>query len=387
MKKLATLALSVLMLLTLMIPSAFAEEGSVQASYEKDRGIVSICAEHMTPNQVYDLISVRKADTVLGLGSDTADADGRLTAEIPVGPLADGTYQIHIYRSSDGTVAASGLLKIGAEKPVDPGHGGGGGGISAPAFGVQVVDSTNGAISVTPDSAEAGSQVTVTVQPDSGYQLSKLTVIDKNGNAIRVSGSGGRYTFTMPESRVTVEAAFRMIAGAFTDVPADSYFAGAVDWAVSRGITSGRTETTFDPFSGCTRAQAVTFLWRAAGSPTPGTLKNNFKDVPADAYFHDAVLWAVENHITNGTTKTTFAPNETCTRAQIVTFMWRAEEAPGVGEGTPFVDVSADAYFHDAVLWAVQSGVTAGKTSNTFAPSEMCTRAQIVTFLYRHLAK
>ena len=154
-------------------------------------------------------------------------------------------------------------------------------------------------------------------------------------------------------------------------------------WAVGEGITSGTTATTFSPDAACTRAQIVTFLWRAAGSPAPKSSVNPFTDVKADAYYYDAVLWAVENGITAGTTATTFSPDATCTRAHIVTFLWRAQESPAAKGVNPFTDVAADAYYADAVLWAVENGITSGTSDCTFSPDADCTRAQIVTFLYR----
>ncbi|MDD6316760.1 MAG: S-layer homology domain-containing protein [Clostridia bacterium] len=172
-----------------------------------------------------------------------------------------------------------------------------------------------------------------------------------------------------------------------TDVPANAYYADAVDWAVGEGVTNGTSETTFSPNATCTRAQAVTFLWRAAGSPAPKTSEMPFTDVAEGSYYYDAVLWAVENGITNGTSDTTFSPNAECTRAQIVTFLWRSQESPDAGTVNPFTDVADDAYYADAVLWAVGEGITNGTSSTTFSPADNCTRAQIVTFLYRCLAE
>ena len=200
------------------------------------------------------------------------------------------------------------------------------------------------------------------------------------------SKGDGKYTFTMPASSVTVKATFTEEELAFTDMPADAYYAEAVKWAVTEGITSGTTATTFSPNSGCTRGQVVTFLWRAAGEPEPSSTVNPFTDVSADAYNYKAILWAYENGITGGTTATTFAPNATCTRAQIVTFLYRAN-GQTVDSGNVFTDVPADAYYADAVNWAVAEGITGGTTATTFAPNATCTRAQVVTFLYRDMAQ
>ena len=168
---------------------------------------------------------------------------------------------------------------------------------------------------------------------------------------------------------------------------ADSYYSAAVAWALEKGITAGTGETTFSPDAACTRAQAVTFLWRASGSPAPQSHTMPFTDVAADAYYHDAVLWAVEQGITKGTSDTTFTPGETVTRAQAVTFLWRAAASPDVAGSNPFEDVASDAYYANAVLWAVANGITTGTGTTTFTPNSDCTRAQIVTFLYRYMGK
>ena len=173
----------------------------------------------------------------------------------------------------------------------------------------------------------------------------------------------------------------------FTDVPKGSYYEKAVNWAVEQGITAGTTATTFSPNNPCTRAQAVTFLWRAAGSPAPENSTMSFTDVAEGSYYHDAVLWAVENGITKGTSDTAFSPNATCTRAQIVTFLWRSQKSPASDSVNPFTDVAADAYYANAVLWAAENGVTSGTTATTFSPNNNCTRAQIVTFLWRCLGE
>ena len=171
----------------------------------------------------------------------------------------------------------------------------------------------------------------------------------------------------------------------FTDVPKGSYYEEAVNWAVAKGITDGTSATTFSPDALCTRAQAVTFLWRAAGSPAPTSGVMPFTDVAEGSYYHDAVLWAVENGITKGTSDTTFSPDVTCSRAQIVTLLWRSQESPAAGTVNPFTDVASDTYYTDAVLWAVKEDITNGTSSTTFSPDMDCTRAQIVTFLYRCL--
>lgn len=255
-------------------------------------------------------------------------------------------------------------------------------------YSITVKTADNGSVSVSPTRASRGDIVTVTVKPDEGYVLNALTITDRDGDEIDYKSKGdGKYTFTMPASSVTVKAVFAEEELAFTDVSADAYYADAVRWAVAEGITSGTTATTFAPNSGCTRGQVVTFLWRAAGEPEPSTAVNPFTDVSADAYNYKAILWAYENGITGGTTATTFAPNATCTRAQIVTFLYRADGAQAVDSGNAFTDVPADAYYADAVNWAVAEGITGGTTATTFAPDATCTRAQVVTFLYRDMAQ
>ena len=267
--------------------------------------------------------------------------------------------------------------------------GGGGGGVAT--YAITVEPAANGAVTSSHKSASKGDTVTLTVAPDKGCALETLTVTDSSSNKIALTEKDGKYTFTMPASKVTVKAVFAEIAvepeNPFADVAEDSYYYDAVLWAVGEKITSGTSDTAFSPDAACTRAQAVTFLWRAAGSPAPKSGTMPFTDVAADAYYHDAVLWAVEQGITAGTSATTFSPDATCTRAQIVTFLWRSQEAPAAGSVNPFTDVAADAYYNSAVLWAVENGITAGTTANTFSPDNDCTRAQIVTFLFRCLGK
>ena len=248
----------------------------------------------------------------------------------------------------------------------------------------------NGSISVSPSKASEGQTVTVTVTLDDGYGVQTVTVTDKKGNNIPVTPLGNnKYSFTMPGTAVTIEAELLPLSDivTFTDVPANAYYADAVTWTVRNGVTKGTTETTFSPNASCTRAQAVTFLWRAAGSPEPASTRNPFTDVKSDAYYYKAVLWAVEKGITVGTTDTTFSPNATCTRAQIVTFLWRDSGSEAVQTAVPFEDVKRGMYYYNAVTWAVKNGITSGTTATAFSPNNDCTRAQIVTFLYRFLGE
>ena len=266
------------------------------------------------------------------------------------------------------------------------GGGGGGGGVVSATYAVNVGSVENGAVTVNPKNAGRGDTVTITVSPNRGYQLDQLSVTDTSGKALSLTDKGsGKYTFTMPSGKVTVTAIFKAESIArenlFKDVSNDAYYKDAVLWAVSKGITSGTTATTFSPNASCTRAQMVTFLWRAAGSPKASG-SNPFGDVPADAYYYDAVLWAVENGITSGTSATTFAPDATVTRGQTAAFLYRAAGSPAAS-GSGFSDVSSDAYYADAVAWAVQKGITSGTGNGRFSPDAACTRGQIVAFLYR----
>ena len=260
--------------------------------------------------------------------------------------------------------------------------GGGGGGVTT--YAITVKSAKNGDVTASHKTASKGTTVTLTVAPDKGYVLDTLTVLDGKDKEIKLTEKNGKYTFTMPASKVTVEAAFKAAGNnPFIDVPAGSYYEDAVIWAVDKGITTGTSATTFDPNGICTRAQAVTFLWRAAGSPAAKSSAMPFADVKAGSYYYDAVLWAVEQGITKGTSDTMFSPDATCSRAQIVTFLWRSQKSPAAGTANPFTDVKASAYYADAVLWAVKEDVTKGTTNTTFSPDATCTRAQIVTFIYR----
>ena len=261
----------------------------------------------------------------------------------------------------------------------------GGGGVTT--YPITVKSAKNGDVTANHKSAAKGTTITLTVDPDKGYVLDTLTVLDGKDKDLKLTEKNGKFTFTMPASKVTVAATFKTSAptgkNPFVDVPAGSYYEDAVIWAVGKGITTGTSATTFNPNGICTRAQAVTFLWRAAGSPAAKSAVMPFTDVKAGSYYYDAVLWAVEQGITKGTSDTMFSPDATCTRAQIVTFLWRSQKSPAAGMANPFADVAADTYYIDAVLWAVKHNITVGTTVSIFSPDEECTRAQIVTFLYR----
>jgi len=257
---------------------------------------------------------------------------------------------------------------------------------SDPTYSVTVDKTENGSVTVSPKNASKGDTVTVTVKPDSGYVLETLTVTDKNGNELTLKDKGdGKYTFTMPAGKVEVKATFmedNSMLNFFYDVPNNAYFYEAVKWAVKNGITTGVGNNLFAPEQPCTRAQIVTFLWRAAGSPEPKGAASGMSDVVSGSYYEKAVAWAIENGITTGTTTTTFSPDVTCTRAQAVTFLARALKAKAAS-AAEFSDVPTGSYFADAVAWAAANGVTEGIGGGLFGSDNDCTRGQIVTFLYR----
>ena len=288
----------------------------------------------------------------------------------------------HTHKYSGGTCALCGYIKPSSNS-------------GSSTYTITLEPANNGNVTSSHKTASKGTTVTLTVVPDKGYTLETLTVTDKNGNEIELTDKGdGKYTFKMPGSKVTVKATFmedNSMLNFFVDVFPGDYYYDAVLWAAENGITGGVDDTHFAPNAPCTRAQIVTFLWRAAGCPEPESL-TSLSDVPADAYYAKAVAWALENGITTGTGDgTTFSPNATCTRAQAMTFIYRSEQAQGGGmQGAwmflnPFDDVNLESYYGEAVTWAVANGVTDGTTATTFSPNANCTRAQIVTFLYRCL--
>ena len=265
------------------------------------------------------------------------------------------------------------------------GSSGGGGGYTYHT--IRAISGLNGSISPSGwTSVRHGWDQTFTITPDKGYAVAKVLVDGKSVGSVK------SYTFKNVTKDHTIEVVFMKAngnpqTGVFVDVAEGSYYEEAVDWAVKNGITTGTGNNYFTPDGICTRAQAVTFLWRVAGSPTPKTEAMPFEDVLNGSYYYEAVLWAVENGITVGTSATTFSPELTCSRAHIVTFLWRAANSPSAKTANPFTDVAADAYYIDAVLWAVKHKITVGTTLSTFSPDEGCTRAQIVTFLYRAHSK
>ena len=298
--------------------------------------------------------------TFTGWSGTGLDGENNMTVTIPTGSTGERSYTAH-WRY----------------------NGGGSGGSSS--YPITIPGKTeNGTVTVSPRSAEKGDTVTITAKPDSGYQLDDLTVTDKNGKELKLTDKGnGKYTFTMPASKVEVNATFvkEVEISPFSDVSTSAYYYEAVKWAQEKGITGGIGNGLFGPNQPCTRAQIVTFLWRAAGSPEPKAM-SSFADVSTDAYYAKAVAWAVENGITTGTGDGKFSPDATCTRAQSVTFLFRAI-GKLVDSKAEFSDVLTDSYYANAVAWAVENGVTNGIGDGLFGPDNSCTRAQIVTFLFR----
>ena len=295
--------------------------------------------------------------TFTGWSGTGLDGENNMTVTIPTGSTGNRTYMAHWRYNGSGHSYSYYTIKATA----------GTGGSISPSGNVSVRE---------------GRDQTFTITPDKGYAVSNVKIDGKSIGAVK------SYTFENVRRTHTIEVIFMKAngnpqTGVFVDVATGSYYEDAVDWAVENGITKGTDDTHFSPDGICTRAQAVTFLWRTAGSPEPETRTMPFTDVPVGSYYYDAVLWAVENGITKGTSDTTFSPNMTCTRAQIVAFLWRSEKSPAAGTANPFADVKSDAYYADAVLWAVENDITKGTTNTTFSPDADCTRAQIVTFLWR----
>ena len=295
--------------------------------------------------------------TFTGWSGTGLDGENNMTVTIPTGSTGNRIYTAHWRYNGSGHSYSYYTIKATA----------GAGGSISPSGNVSVRE---------------GRDRTFTITPDKGYAVSNVKIDGKSIGAVK------SYTFENVRRTHTIEAIFMKAngnpqTGVFVDVATGSYYKDAVDWAVENGITKGTDDIHFSPDGICTRAQAVTFLWRTAGSPEPETRTMPFTDVPVGSYYYDAVLWAVENGITKGTSDTTFSPNMTCTRAQIVAFLWRSEKSPAAGTANPFADVKSDAYYADAVLWAVKENITKGTTNTTFSPDADCTRAQIVTFLWR----
>ena len=320
---------------------------------------------------------VQAADIFGTLASASTTTDGKTTGSFDI------TVTTPVLKTEAGANYEVGAVTKGTLTVNPRSSSGGGGGSSVSTYSVTVGKTDNGSVSVSPKSASKGDTVTITVTPDKGYVLETLTVLDKNDKEIKLTEKNGKYTFTMPASKVTVKATFmddNTMLNYFVDVKVGDYFYDAVLWAAEKGITSGTDATHFSPNAACTRAQIVTFLWRAAGSPEPKNM-SSFTDVPADSYYAKAVAWAVKNGITGGTGNGKFSPDAPCTRAQMATFLWRANGSPKVTGTTPFSDVSAGTYYCNAVLWAYEQNITNGTGGGKFSPDAPCTRAQMVQML------
>lgn len=303
-------------------------------------------------------------------------------------PSENGTYYVKASIPAMGNYAAT---ETTAQLTIyTPSHSGGGGSVATTTPEVTLPEVIGGTVTLQPAKPAKGDKVTVTVVPDSGFTDGGVTVTDKDGKPISVTkNADGTYSFTMPGDAVTVTPKFNKETreNPFGDVPNDAYYRDAVLWAVAHGVTGGTADGIFAPHTISTRAQTITFLWRSMGSPEPTATVNPFADVSRDAYYCKAVLWAVEQGITEGTSETAFSPDETVTRSQTVTFLYRAAGKPLVSTDNPFGDVADDAYYANAVLWAVAQKITGGTETDAFSPSAGCTRAQIVTFLYRYLGQ
>ena len=369
-------------------------KGDAPYSYYTNVDAAKEAAKQLGGGTVTDLTSPNATKFTVTLKfDDGATADQVLTVAengtviLPT-PTRSGSYAFRYWTDGTNTYAAGSEYTVTKEATLTAVWrytGSSSSSSSSSSYSVSVPAAANGSVSVTPRSASKGTTVTITVKPNDGYELNKLTVTDKDGNRLSLSDKGdGKYTFTMPDGKVSVDASFSKIAATinFRDVKQSDYYYDAVQWAVEKGITEGTGANTFSPNASCTRAQMVTFLWRAAGSPAPKSAVNPFKDINANDYYYSAVLWAAENGITSGTGADTFSPTATVTRDQTVTFLYRAAGSPAVSGGS-FSDVAANAYYAKAVAWASQHNITSGTGNGKFSPNAVCTRAQIVTFLYR----
>ena len=376
---------------------------AVPGTLDTNSGILSLSAKDSAGNESAQQLALitrqtRYAVTVNNSYADVSGAGSYAAGRVVI--VRAGSRDGYIFNgwTSDSSVVfddasaaettftmPEGSVTVTANWSRDSGSSSSGRDDSDPSYAVGIPDKTeNGSVSVSPKNASQGDRVTVTVKPDAGYELDSLKVFDKNGKELELTDKGdGRFTFIMPAGRVEVKATFteEVKISPFRDVSTDAYYYEAVKWAQKKGITGGIGDGLFGPNQPCTRAQIVTFLWRAAGSPEPKAM-SSFADVSTDAYYAKAVAWAVENGITTGTGDGKFSPDATCTRAQSVTFLFRAI-GKLVDSKAEFSDVLTDSYYANAVAWAVENGVTNGIGDGLFGPDNSCTRAQIVTFLFR----
>ena len=286
------------------------------------------------------------------------------------------TYRVTVKATNEAGFAMSETKEVTLTKYVAP---------PVPSYSISIAETENGKVVTSTANAEEGAEVKLTVTADEGYELAKLTVADEKGNELAISGSEGVYTFVMGSANVTVTAVFQAIViPAFEDVHEGDYYYEAVQWAAKNQIAKGKTETLFAPLDNASRAEVVSFLWRQAGKPEPTNSANAFEDVSEEAYYYKAVLWAVEAGVVKGKSETVFAPDATITRAELVTMLYRLANVAAPEGEIAFTDVAADAYYAEAVLWASQNGITEGTSDTTFEPNVACNRAQVITFLYRY---
>lgn len=397
-KKLTALLLGAVLCLSLFLPAYASEDETVDSS------TVTVSVTELSPG--YYLCAIWRGDTLLRLFDYTVGPDGKLEATVEIGEKLEtgDLVTVGISNANTGDAAAGTIPPVicevknpSSDKPTNPDNPDTPDKPSTPSFSGPTDSGTpsysitapskpeNGAVKLNKTSARKGDTVTLTATPDSGYKLASLTVKDRKGNAVATKDiGGGKYTFTMPAGKVTVEAAFKKIptAASFTDVPSGSWYYDAVAWAIENEITEGTSESAFSPDNLCQQAQILTFLWRAAGKP-----ENSAKiPVTLDAslrYAEDAVLWAAENGMI-GLIDGTFQPKAPCTRATAVKFIWQAAGSPKAGKATgQFTDIPDDADYAEAVAWAVEKQITNGTSATTFSPDSVCTRAQIMTFLHR----
>ena len=319
--------------------------------------------EYTIESEDITLINPNKPGNIFKGWTGTDLTDPELVVTIPTGSVGNRIY----------TANWEPVRPTGSKRPTQ--------------YSVTAGTSENGTVEFDYRYAEYGQEVTITVTPDEGYVLETIRVTDRYGEEVEISYiKDGTYVFEMPRGAVDVYVVFTKEV-TFKDVDEKDYFYDAVMWAVANGVTSGTSADNFSPDATCTRAQTVTFLWNAAGKPEPKATDCPFVDVAPTAYYYKAVLWAVEEGITAGTSATTFGPDKTVTRGQNVTFLWKFADKPSVDDDSKFSDVTEANYYHDAVVWAKEEGITAGTSATTFGPEAPCTRGQIVTFLYRHMVE
>lgn len=378
-KRIVSLLLTALLCLTVLsVPALAADGDTITGTYSNGTVTIeeTVTGTLMEGTEYPMIIIVKQGTEVPYMITSGTFNNGKIVIE-NVGTLEAGTHTVTI--RNDTSVVASGPITVSAPPTTTT---------TPTYYSVTAPKETeHGTVKVQPASASAGTTVTVTATPDEGYEVGFVTVRDSSGKALELKDNGdGTYTFAMPSSGVTVEAGF---AVKFTDVPPEQFYARAVAWASAKGITTGTEGTKFEPNAITNRAQVVTFLWRTAGSPEPAAdAMNPFTDLDESQYYYKAVLWAVEKGITTGRTATTFAPYDECERSEIVTFLHRYAGSPEAsGSTTAFEDVADGAYYTEAVRWAESESITTGITPTTFDPIGACSRGQTVTFLFRAFAE